>query len=144
MPSRTWAVASLLFASGFCALAYQVSWLRDFRLIFGSSTAASAAVLAIFIGGLAAGDTLVHASAEVLVPLTAPLSFGKMGVSVFTDVGTAYNHDQRLSHQAWHQDWHQGVGAGVWFSAALLRVNVAVARGLGAGTRVHVGGGLSF
>ena len=39
-------------ASGFCALVYQTAWLRMFRLIFGASTAASAAVLAIFMGGL--------------------------------------------------------------------------------------------
>src|SRR5580765_76507 len=52
---RTWPVAGLLFGSGFCALVYQIGWLRDFRLIFGASTAASAAVLAIFIGGLGAG-----------------------------------------------------------------------------------------
>jgi spermidine synthase len=49
-------VAGLLAGSGFCALVYQVGWLRDFRLIFGASTAASAAVVAIFIGGLGAGS----------------------------------------------------------------------------------------
>src|SRR5437660_6101055 len=53
---RMWTVAALLFGSGFCALVYQVAWLREFRLIFGASTAASAAVLAIFIGGLGAGS----------------------------------------------------------------------------------------
>src|SRR5437899_6880366 len=53
--SRTWRIAALLFGSGFCALVYQVCWLREFRLVFGASTAASAAVLAIFAGGLGAG-----------------------------------------------------------------------------------------
>src|SRR5712671_7179252 len=33
---RTRPVAGLLFASGFCALVYQISWLREFRLIFGA------------------------------------------------------------------------------------------------------------
>ena len=55
MRTRTAPVAALLFASGFCALVYQVAWLREFRLIFGASTLASAAVLAIFIGGLGIG-----------------------------------------------------------------------------------------
>jgi len=54
----------LLFGSGFCALVYQVAWLRDFRLIFGASTAASAAVLAIFIGGLGAGGLLLGPRAD--------------------------------------------------------------------------------
>jgi spermidine synthase len=41
--SRTSRVAALLFGSGFCALVYQTAWLREFRLIFGASTLASAA-----------------------------------------------------------------------------------------------------
>src|SRR5437667_9377359 len=64
MRSRIWPVAALLFGSGFCALVYQVGWLREFRLIFGSSTAASAAVLAIFIGGLGAGGLLLGPRAD--------------------------------------------------------------------------------
>src|SRR3954464_8408119 len=57
-------VAALLFGSGFCALVYQVGWLREFRLIFRASTAASAAVLAIFIGGLGAGGLLLGPSTD--------------------------------------------------------------------------------
>src|SRR6185436_5566460 len=57
-------VAALLFGSGCCALVYQVAWLREFRLIFGASTAASAAVLAIFIGGLGAGGWLLGRRAD--------------------------------------------------------------------------------
>src|SRR2546423_9737077 len=64
MRSRTAPVAALLFGSGFCALVYQVGWLRDFRLIFGASTAASAAVLAIFIGGLGVGGLLLGPRAD--------------------------------------------------------------------------------
>ncbi len=52
-------VAPLLFGSGMCALVYQVAWLREMRLIFGASTAATAAVLAIFMGGLGLGGWLL-------------------------------------------------------------------------------------
>ncbi len=55
---------ALLFLSGLCALVYQVVWLREFRLIFGASTAASAAVLAIFIGGLGLGGLLLGPRAD--------------------------------------------------------------------------------
>src|SRR5574342_381591 len=55
MGRTTWAAVPLVFASGFCALIYQVVWTREFRLVFGGSTAASAAVVAIFIGGLGFG-----------------------------------------------------------------------------------------
>src|SRR5438445_11576066 len=64
MRTRTAPVAALLFGSGFCALVYQVAWLREFRLIFGASTAASAAVLAIFIGGLGIGGLLLGPRAD--------------------------------------------------------------------------------
>jgi hypothetical protein len=36
------------------------------------------------------------------------------------------------------------VGASLWLSAAIVRLNIAVAHGIGATTRVHVGGSLSF
>lgn len=62
-PSRT-AVAAMLFTSGMCALIYQTVWLREFRLIFGASTAASAAVLGIFMGGLGIGSAILGKKSE--------------------------------------------------------------------------------
>src|SRR5436190_6171196 len=62
--TRLWAVAGMLLGSGCCALVYQIGWLREFRLIFGASTAASAAVLAIFIGGLGLGGLLLGPRAD--------------------------------------------------------------------------------
>src|SRR5579864_2022398 len=64
MRSRRWTVGFLLGGSGFCALVYQIAWLREFRLIFGASTAASAAVLAIFIGGLGIGGLALGPRAD--------------------------------------------------------------------------------
>ena len=55
---------ALLFGSGFCALVYQTAWLRQFRLIFGASTFATAAVLAIFMGGLGLGSALLGKRAD--------------------------------------------------------------------------------
>jgi predicted membrane-bound spermidine synthase len=57
-------VAPLLFFSGACALIYQVAWFRELRLIFGASTAASAAVLAIFMGGLGVGGAVLGRRAD--------------------------------------------------------------------------------
>ncbi len=64
MNARVWKIAPLLFGSGFCALVYQTAWQRELRLIFGASTAASAAVLAIFMGGLGLGGALLGARAD--------------------------------------------------------------------------------
>jgi len=65
-------ITLLLFGSGFCALVYQVAWLRLLRLIFGSSTPATAAVVAIFMGGLGAGSLLLGPRADRQV---SPLNF---------------------------------------------------------------------
>ncbi|HYC61947.1 MAG TPA: fused MFS/spermidine synthase [Thermoanaerobaculia bacterium] len=62
--NKTWAVASLLFVSGLCALVYQTVWMRELRLVFGASTLAGAAVLAIFMGGLGAGAAILGKRAD--------------------------------------------------------------------------------
>ncbi len=98
MRFRTWLIAALLFGSGFCALVYQVGWLRDFTLIFGTSTAASAAVLSIFIGGLGLGSLLIgpradrhprplllYAQLEAIVAVSAAVT-----PSLLTMVGSVY------------------------------------------------------
>jgi predicted membrane-bound spermidine synthase len=72
MRSTVGKVALLLFGSGFCALVYQTAWLRMFRMVFGASTAASAAVLAIFMGGLGFGGLLLGRRAD---RSRAPLTF---------------------------------------------------------------------
>ena len=57
-------VTSLLFLSGFCALIYQVAWQRELRLVFGASTMAISAVLAIFMGGIGLGSYFLGRYAE--------------------------------------------------------------------------------
>jgi outer membrane protein assembly factor BamA len=93
-----------------------------------------------FRAGTAAGDTLVGYSAELIMPLTSPLNVGKMGLSAFIDRGAVYNAGERLRDQT----MKEGYGGSVWFSAAFLRLNIAVAHGRGSSTRVHVGGNVSF
>jgi hypothetical protein len=79
-----WTLAPLVFGSGLCALIYQIAWQREFRLIFGASTAASAAVVAVFMGGLGLGGWVIgprtdrrrnplrfYAALEALVGLTS-------------------------------------------------------------------------
>lgn len=93
-----------------------------------------------FEAGHAIGDTLVAGSAELRVPLTSPFSIGKLGVSAFVDAGTVYDKGERLSNQR----FERGVGGVVWITAAVLRLDFSVARGVGAGTRVQFGAGVTF
>jgi outer membrane protein assembly factor BamA len=93
-----------------------------------------------FAAGTRAADNLAAASAEAIVPLTSPLNVGRIGVSAFVDTGAAYDAGERFRDQA----WRRGIGGSVWFSAAFVRVNVAVAHGRGSSTRVHAGANVSF
>ena len=93
-----------------------------------------------FKTGSAIGDTLVTGSAEIRAPLTSPLSFGTAGLSAFVDIGTVYDKGERLSDR----HFSRGFGGGVWFAAAFIHLNLVVAHGVGAGTRVHFGTTLSF
>jgi hypothetical protein len=81
--ARVGSVGLLLFGSGACALIYQTVWLRQFRLIFGASTAASAAVLAIFMGGLGLGGLLIGKRIDRLRNPLAIYGFLEVGVSLF-------------------------------------------------------------
>jgi spermidine synthase len=84
MQARVGRVSLLLFGSGACALIYQTVWLRQFRLIFGASTAASAAVLAIFMGGLGLGGLFIGRRADRTSNPLALYGFLELGVAVFT------------------------------------------------------------
>ena len=49
---RSGATLKLMRRPRFCALVFQTAWLREFRLIFGATTPASAAVLAMIAPAL--------------------------------------------------------------------------------------------
>ena len=61
---RVAVVALLVLASGCAALVFQIAWMRELRLVFGATTAATAAVLAIFMAGLGIGSALLGKVAD--------------------------------------------------------------------------------
>jgi spermidine synthase len=82
-PFPPWRVGLILLGSGAAALLYQMAWTREFRLIFGASTAATAAVLALFIGGLGAGGLWLGPKADrVARPLLLYAGL-ELGAAVF-------------------------------------------------------------
>lgn len=90
--------------------------------------------------GRVVGDTLSAGSVEIRTPVTSPLSVARLGVNVFLDAAAVYDDGQRMRDQK----FERGIGAGVWISAAVVRVQVAVARGFGRSTRFHLGTSLLF
>src|SRR6187455_1718628 len=82
MNPRVIKVALFLFCSGACALVYQTAWLREFRLIFGGSTPATGAVLAVFMGGLGAGGAWFGRRAERSPNLLRLYAWLEIGIGV--------------------------------------------------------------
>ena len=94
-----------------------------------------------FKTGFLTGDTLAAASIEWRIPITSPMRIGKLGVTVFADWGTAYDHGQALRNQP----IYNGLGGSVWYSVASFRLSMAVAKGQHfPGVRVHFSGGIGF
>ena len=54
----------MVIASGSAALVFQIAWMRELRLVFGATTASTAAVLAIFMAGLGVGSALLGKVAD--------------------------------------------------------------------------------
>jgi outer membrane protein assembly factor BamA len=90
--------------------------------------------------GFASGDNLAVGSIELRVPISSPLSMGRLGVNVFTDVGAAYDRGTRLRDAAYQ--W--GYGAGVFFSATIFKLNLDVATDGKGHTRAHLASGFRF
>ncbi len=107
---------------------------------FYKSLLGGSANLRGFRAGHSIGDTLTAGSAEVRMPMTSALHVVRFGTSVFMDVGAVYDKGERLADQK----LERGVGGGVWVTAPLFRISLMVARGLGSGTRVHFGAGVTF
>lgn len=93
-----------------------------------------------FEAGTFVGDTLLTGSVEFRVPLTSAMHVAKIGLSVFVDSGTVYAKGESLATAT----WHTGTGGGVWVAATILQFGLTVARANGGGTRVNIGGGLTF
>ncbi|MEI6653317.1 MAG: fused MFS/spermidine synthase [Verrucomicrobiota bacterium] len=75
-------LATLLGFSGACGLVYQMAWLREFRLVFGGATPATAAALAIFMGALGAGGALFGRRAETSANPLRLYALLEMGVGL--------------------------------------------------------------
>lgn len=90
------ALRAVFFASGFVALVYEVLWLRDLRLVFGSGAYATATTLAVFFSGMAIGSAVfgryatrsrdplaLYATLELAIALTALGSFALPSASAW-------------------------------------------------------------
>jgi outer membrane protein assembly factor BamA len=99
-----------------------------------------ASTLRGYRAGSFVGDNLMAATAEVRVPLTSPLGVSRIGISLFGDVGTAYDHGTRLADTR----FRVGGGAGFFILASVFKLNFDVGFREGGHARLHFSTGLQF
>jgi outer membrane protein assembly factor BamA len=90
--------------------------------------------------GHRAGDNLFAASAELRIPLNSPLTFGRVGVKAFVDVGTVWNSGARFHDQA----FDRGIGGGVYLGGGPFIIDLDVAKPRDGNPRAHFGMGVTF
>ena len=90
--------------------------------------------------GHRAGDSMAAISAELRVPLTSPLNFGRFGVKGFIDAGTTWASTERLADQR----LERGIGGGVFFGAAVFVLDLDVGWPEHGSPHVNFGMGVSF
>jgi len=73
----------MFFLSGAAALMYQVLWVRSLSLIFGGSHLAVAAVLSIFMAGLAIGGYIIGKSADSMKKPLRIYGFLELLIGIF-------------------------------------------------------------
>jgi outer membrane protein assembly factor BamA len=93
--------------------------------------------------GYRVGDNLAAYSAELRIPVTSPVSMGRLGVKAFIDAGTVYASGLPLRGQR----FDRGAGGGVFMSWAVIRMGLDIAWPMTTSThspRWHFGLGVSF
>ncbi len=77
----TWVTATVLGASGFATLAYEIVWFRALRYLFGNSTYALSIMLVVFLTGLGLGGLLANPARRRL-SLERTLGLAHVGISI--------------------------------------------------------------
>ena len=75
-------ILGLLFLSGFTSLVYQVIWMRELALLFGSTSQATAGTLAVFFSGLAIGGVIWSRRAPLAQQPLAEYGFLEIGIGL--------------------------------------------------------------
>lgn len=79
----TIALLFLFFLSGATSLAYQVLWVRELQLVFGTSTFAISTVLAAFMAGLALGGFAMSRFADAITRPLAAYGLLEIGIGLY-------------------------------------------------------------
>lgn len=83
MSMKNFILYLIFFVSGFCGLCYEIMWCREFNLILGHTTYATAMVLASFMAGLAAGSWFFGRIADRVRSAMALYAYLELAIGVY-------------------------------------------------------------
>src|SRR5215831_19967180 len=86
------AMGGLFFFSGFAALVYQVVWMRQLSLFFGSDVHAAAITLSVFMAGLSLGSWLAELFADRLQRPLVAYGLIEIGIGLYAFAFPAFLH----------------------------------------------------
>ena len=112
----------LVFLSGFAGLVYEVSWMQQMGLLFGSTSHAAAATLAAFFAGLAAGSWFWGGRAAADGDPLRLYGWLEAGIAASAAVCFGLLHACRAAYPT----IYQAVGPGPWLDAANIAIAAAV------------------
>jgi len=117
---------------------------------YSTSSAPLPAYMKPYLGGAATlrgwetgafiGDNRLISSIEIRMPLSSALSLHKLGLNLFFDLGTVYDHGQSLSRA----QFEKGAGTGFFLFLFGLGFKFEVAQNLKGNWRVHFSTGFRF
>lgn len=76
-------IYTFFFGSGFAALLYQIVWLKYLNLLFGSTTYATAAVVAAFMSGLSIGSRIAPRFSKLFSSSLKSYGLIEIGIGLF-------------------------------------------------------------
>lgn len=107
---------------------------------FEQSLLGGASTLRGYEAGYKAADNVSTGSVELRVPVSSPLSIGRLGVKAFVDAGTAFDSGTPLKNQHYESAW----GGGVYLHLTVISMSLDIARSEAGHTRAHFGFGVTF
>ena len=155
----TFAIERLTFDSGHATR--KTSDIRGYVGVFGQTVLAvrgtlisSNAPIPLFEQSLLGGDTTLRGydagykandnistgSIELRVPLTTPLSIGRLGVRAFVDAGTAFPSGAAVKKQ----HYESAYGGGVYLHLTIVSLSLDIAHSEAGHTHAHFGFGVTF
>lgn len=118
LPALRWALPLVYAVSGACSLIYELVWMRQLSLVFGSGFTAVSVVTAVFFAGLAAGGALGSRLSRTALRPVRLYGLLELGITI---AALLVPPALSLMEQC-YAAWYPAVSASLWKTACIRLV----------------------